>query len=115
MRGAAQNLREVVLGVGRAVGVSRAAEFLESQTCFIGRRSSGVADVLTEDREGLPQSKCFEGQDNLHASTVGYVLDQREIATQLLFFNKIIGSLQVNSERLRMKNEGVKSEKISPL
>lgn len=83
-----------MLRVGGAVGVSRAAELLESQACFIGRRGSGVTDVFAEDWESLPKGKSLEGQDDLGITAVCDILDQGEVATQFLFFYKIIRCLQ---------------------
>lgn len=81
VRGAAKDLREIMLGVGGAVGVGRAAEFLESQACFIGRRGCGVTDVFAEDWESLPKGKSLEGQDDLGTTAVCDILDQGKVAT----------------------------------
>jgi hypothetical protein len=97
MRGATEDLREVTLRVSGAVGMGRAAELLEGQTGLIGRGRRGVADVLAEDREGLPKCKRLERQDDLSARTVGNVLNQSQVAPQFLFFYKVIGRLQLKN------------------
>ena len=78
---AAQYLGKSPLFVSRSIGVGTAAKLLQCQAGFVGRGSRGVADVFTEDREGLPEGVGFEGQDKLHTGTLGNTFDEGQVAT----------------------------------
>lgn len=65
MAGTAKDGGEIALSIGRAIGVSRGTEFFQSETGLIGRRGGRMLYILTENGKGFPESKCFEGKNDL--------------------------------------------------
>ena len=90
VRGTTEDLREIVFGVGRAIGVSRRAELLKSQTGLIGRRGCSGIDVLTEDGECSPQGKGLEGKNDLSSRAVCDIANEGEIATEFVFLEEVV-------------------------
>ena len=84
---ASHDFGKVGLGVSWRIGVSWRAELLKGHAGFIWRRGRGVADILTEDMESLPQSKGLERQDYLGARSLCHIADKRKITAKLGFFN----------------------------
>ena len=85
----AQELAEVLLRVGGAVGVRGRTKLLISQPRLIYARCRGMPDILAEDREGLPKRKRLECQDYLHTRLIRHALYQREVTAQKPLFHYV--------------------------
>ena len=79
MRAILQDQGELLGGIGGAESVRLRTHLLEGQASLVDGARRAMRDVFADDREGLPEGIGLESQDDLHASTLGYLLDEAEV------------------------------------
>ena len=82
VRGTADDVVELRVGVGRRIGVRPFPKLFESQACLAERACRRGAYVLPEDGESLPQGEGLEGQNDFHVGLPGYVGYQLQVPAQ---------------------------------
>ena len=89
MAGAVENLLKLLLRISRRIRMRLASKLLLRQSSLKQRRSRRVADVLTKNRETLPQRKRLESQDDFYVSTLCHAANQLQVPSQQLLLHHI--------------------------
>ena len=66
-----------------------AAELLECQPRLEKRTGCGMADILAEDGEGLPEREGLEGEDDLRPTLLRHPMNQLEVTSEQVLFHHI--------------------------